>query len=170
MQLPAQSANADEPHDAPPNAEITPTCDLLTKEIIDLKAVPSHNGHGSIGDGTEPAWYLKGLKIVRGFMEPQCVPPIDIIKESLAAQSPDGWRGVVFRLKGAKHPGIPYDSNWINWLPEAMEGARDPVVLRLSPDIRTRARSADQNIQIYLRVSVQLLPVHSSLTAWGFDT
>jgi len=96
------------------NAEIRPA---TFRTVI----VPTHNGRGSIGaEGKEPAWHLLRLDPV--------VIPLHIPLPGRVSPVFDGLRGVSFELKSATQPGIPWDSNWRNWIFDAME---DPTGIAL---------------------------------------
>lgn len=155
MKLPPRSPSPQVPIIAPCEEQIR-SC-ILTAEVKTLNAVPTHNGHGSIGDGREPAWFAHRYKIVRGFMKWPPMPPIEVLGENFRQRSEKGsWAGVVFKLKGAMEPGIPYCSNMGRLAKEAMESPLEPVAPSLSRADQLTP-STDQYVRIYLRVSGNLL-------------
>ena len=159
MQAPAQSYNLPNPIVVVREEEDRP--DILTAEIKTLKAVPTHNGHGSVGDEKEPAWFARRSKIVRGFLKWPPMPPNEVLMENFRLRSEEGaWPGVVFKLKGATEPGIPYGSNWRRLALEALESPREPVGSMLTRAGQPTA-PMDQYVRIYLRVSVPLLRGHA---------
>lgn len=115
--------------------------------IETLRAEPTHNGHGSIGDGKEPAWFMLDLNVVRVPMISPPMPPMKVIIDSEKRLAK--WRGITFSLKGATQLGIPYDSNWRSWIFDAMADPEGPVVPLLVP----APHGADQDVMIYFRVS-----------------
>ncbi|EPS93138.1 hypothetical protein FOMPIDRAFT_113425 [Fomitopsis schrenkii] len=113
--------------------------------IETLRAEPTHNGHGSIGDGKEPAWFMLDLNVVRVPMISPPMPPMKVIIDSEKRLAK--WRGITFSLKGATQLGIPYDSNWRSWIFDAMADPEGPVVPLLVP----APHGADQDVMIYFR-------------------